>query len=736
MSARQNDKNTERKQEKKRISRRYLSLFLIMALWGVFIIVKMALVMFWERQYWNDVSKNLTPVNKVIEPHRGNILSDEGLLLASSMKQYRVFLDFRTTEREDVRAKKDQYRKDTLFTNHLREFALQMHTIFPQYTVDELVRHYENGYKAKSHSWLLLPGVSRNTYPISYNQYKSLARTVWIKPRYEGWYFSAESKISRKKPFGTLAARTIGSMYEAKDSAKNGLELSFDSLLRGVPGVGHVEKVQSVSRMVADIPQVDGCDIRTTINVDMQDIAEVALRKQLEFRNAASGIVVLMEVPTGDIKAIASLTKTESGEFSEIQNNAVKELFEPGSTFKPVSMMVALDDGKISLTDSVYCEHGRYAGFGGGAVMTDAGSGYGWLDVPGIIKNSCNIGTSKLINAAYKDDPKAFVDGIYRTGINTHFDMQLTGTAAPVILRDVYWDATRLPWMSIGYNTQLPVINTLAFYNGVANGGCMVAPRLVTEVLRDGEVIQEFPVEVVRQHMCKDETLEKVRFLLENVVQNGTGKNAQSEYFSVAGKTGTAQISQGAAGYKNGPRRHMVSFCGYFPADKPQYSCIVSIRTDGGAAGGATWAAPVFHEISEKVMASRNPRDITEAFDSTRQYLPTVLPGNLTKAAVVLKTLTKNMDKKYQMGKKELSVADSIWGVVSSDSGRFVMSHLTYTPNLVPDVRGMGAEDALFLLESMGLRVDMTGVGHVKSQSLPRNTHFNKGDRIQITLSM
>ena len=724
------DKET-RSQEKKRVSRKYLSLFLLMLVWGIFIIVKMAFVMFGERQYWNDVSKNMTPVNRVIEPRRGNILSDEGLLLASSMKQYRVFLDFRTAEKDEVRGKKDQERKDTLYSRHLAEFAHQMHEIFPQYSVQEFATHYEKGHASKSHSWMLLPGGSRNSYPITYNQYKSLAKTVWLRPKYEGWFFSAESKISRQKPFGALAARTIGSMFEAKDSARNGLELSFDSLLRGVPGRGHQEKVQNVTRMIADIPQIDGCDIHTTINVDMQDIAEVALRKQLEFRNAASGIVVLMEVPTGDIKAIASLTKTESGQFSEIQNNAVKELFEPGSTFKPVSMMVALDDGKISLTDSVYCEHGLYTGFGG-ARMTDASKNYGWLTVVGIIQNSCNIGTSKLINAAYKDNPQAFVDGICRTGINTHFDLQLTGTAAPVIKRDGYWDATRLPWMSIGYNTQLPVINTLAFYNGVANGGCMVAPRLVTEVTREGEVVQEFPVEVVKRHMCKDETLEKVRFLLENVVQNGTGKNAGSKYFSVAGKTGTAQLSQGTAGYKNGKRTHMVSFCGYFPADKPQYSCIVSIRTDGGAAGGATWAAPVFHEISEKVMANRNIRDVKEAFDSTRQFIPKVLPGDLAKAGTVL----KGLGKKNLMSRIDRAVADTVWGSVSSDSGRYVMKHVEYAEGLVPDVRGMGASDALYLLEKMGMRVNISGVGKVKSQSLQKNTRYRRGDRIQLTLSM
>ena len=724
------DKGDPGKQEKKRVSRKYLSLFFLMAVWGIFIIVKMAIVMFGERQYWNEVNRNLTPLNRTIDARRGNILSDEGLLLASSMKQYRVFLDFKSAEKSAERAKKDQLRKDTLYSRHITEFARQMHEIFPQYSVQQLVDHYEKGYSSKSHSWLLLPGVSRNSFPISYNQYKSLAKTVWLKPKYEGWFYSAEPKISRQKPFGTLAARTIGGMYEAKDSARNGLELSFDSLLRGVPGRGHMEKVQNVSRMVADVPQIDGCDIRTTINVDMQDIAEVALRKVMDSHNAASGIVVLMEVPTGDIKAMASLTKTGPGQYEEIQNNAVREIYEPGSTFKPVSMMVALDDGKISLTDSVFCDNGVYTGFGGSR-MTDSHK-YGWLDVPHIIMNSSNIGTSKLIHAAYKDDPKAFVDGVYRTGINTHFDMQLKGVAAPVIRREGYWDATRLPWMSIGYNTQLPVINTLAFYNGIANGGCMVAPRLVTEVTREGEVVKEFPVEVVRRHMCKDETLKQIKYMLEQVVVDGTGKNAGSKYFKVAGKTGTAQLSQGSGGYRSGPMRYMVSFCGYFPADDPQYSCIVSVRTDGGAAGGATWAAPAFHEISEKVMASRNLRDIKEAYDSTRQFIPKVVAGNLAKSAAVLKEL----GKKNLMSREYRNVADTVWGSVKSDSGVYVIKPAIISEGVVPDVHGMGASDALFLLESMGMRVSLIGVGKVKSQTPARNTRFRKGDRIQLTLSM
>ena len=191
------DRDTDRNLEKKRVSRKYVSLFLIMSVWGLLIIIKMGLVMFGERQYWNDVSRNMTPVNRVIEPRRGNILSDEGLLLASSMKQYRVFLDFKTSEKDPVRAKKDEERKDTLYSRHVIEFARQMHELFPQYSVQEFADHYRKGFETKSHSWLLLPGTSRNSYPISYNQYKSLVRTVWLKPKYEWWFFSAESKISR-----------------------------------------------------------------------------------------------------------------------------------------------------------------------------------------------------------------------------------------------------------------------------------------------------------------------------------------------------------------------------------------------------------------------------------------------------------------------------------------------------------------------------------------------------------
>lgn len=711
-----------KKEDKSKVSRKYLLLFLFMMLWGLFIIAKMGIVMFGERQYWNEVSRNMTPDNKVIDARRGSILSDDGLLLASSMKQYRIFLDFKAS------GEKDQQKKDTLVTRHLAEFARQMHDIFPEYSVQEFATHYQKGHDAMSRSWVLLPGVSRNTYPISYNQYKSLLKTSWLIPRNEGWLYSVESKISRKKPFGSLATRTIGSMYESKDSAKNGLELSFDSLLRGVPGRGHMEKVQGLSRLVADVEQIDGCDIETTLNVEMQDFAEVALRRELEKVNAVSGVAILMEVATGDIKAIVSLNRTDDG-YYEIQNNAVTELYEPGSTFKTVSMMVALDAGKISLKDSVYCEKGVYMGFG--SRMTDSHAS-GTLSVSEVLEQSSNIGTAKLIHKSFKDNPEDFVDGIYRTGIGTQFDMQLIGTAAPRIARNAYWDNTRLPWMSFGYNVQLPAINTLVFYNAIANNGKMVAPRLVTRVVREGSTVESIPVNVVKEHICKTSTLKDVQGMLEQVVIKGTGKNAGSTHFQVAGKTGTAQLSQGGGGYRQNGVTYLASFCGYFPAENPQYSMIVTVRTSNGVGAGATLAGPVFHEISEKVMASHNLRDVHEAIDSTRQFIPTVLSGDLAKASLVL----RDLGKRNLLGRDDRQVADSVWGSVSSDSGRYVMKRVEYAEGLVPDVRGMGASDALYLLEKMGFRVSMTGVGTVKRQSLNRNTRYRKGDRIQLTLSM
>ena len=699
-------------------------LTVLMGTVAVIVVFKLLIVMFVERNYWQEVSSYMFSWNKTIEPKRGNIISDEGLLMASSMPQYRVYLDFKSGERVEKLRSADQSRKDTLFGNWGQKTAEAMHAIFPGIPTSAFLEYYRRGHSQMSHYYALMPDGSA----LSYNQFKEAVATVpWLNRRYDGWFYSKSSIVARKKPFGSLATRTLGDLYGAKDSARYGLELSFDSVLRGKAGVGHEERMRNTVRLVVDTAQIDGCDIVTTLNVQMQDFTETALRRRLEELGATSGVAVLMEVETGDIKSMASLTRTSDGGYYEVQNNVVKEIYEPGSTFKTVSMMVALDDGKITLEDSVFCENGQYYGFGG-VRMTDSHN-EGWLTTVEVLMESSNIGTAKLIAPKYKGQEEQFVEGIYRTGINTHFDMQLSGTAAPVIRKDGYWDATRLPWMTYGYNIQLPAINTLAFYNGIANGGKMVAPRLVTEVLRDGRTVEKFPVKVVNRQMCKETTLHDIRFMLEKVVEEGTGKQAGSALFKVAGKTGTAQISKGAGGYTNGGRSYLASFCGYFPADDPKYSCIVAVHTPVGYGAGV--AGPVFHEISEKVMAMAGARKLEEARDTVTQFRPRVLNGDLAKADAVLREF--GLKAMVADGKE---ISDSIWGSSSTKNDTIRFEVRNYHNGLVPNVVGMGASDAVYLLESVGLKVEISGVGRVYSQSLNPGTKFNKGNYISLKLRM
>lgn len=708
-----------------------LVFFAIAAFSSVAIIGKMATTMFVERAYWQEVSSYSVDWNVEIPARRGNILSDEGLLLSSSIPQYMIHFDFKSYEKKSEDKRKDQEKKDTLYANNLESFVDDLVLLFPQYTKNELLKYYNEKFRVRSSYCTLLP----SGRPISYNQYNAIKDNEWLLPKYGNWFYSCVESVSRQKPYGRLASRTIGDLYGVLDSAKNGLELSYDSLLRGKPGLGHQEEIKGVTRIITDIPQIDGCDIITTLNVEMQDIAERALRRELEMLNAASGVAMVMEVQTGDIKAIANLTRLGDGSFMEIQNNAVKEYFEPGSTFKTLSMMVGMDEGKIEMDEKVYCHKGAYNGFSARQVMYDHNyrkGGYDTLTTTEILMYSSNIGIAKLINRGYADNPQSFVDAVNRTGIGNHFEMQLVGSAAPVIKRDVYWDATRLPWMSTGYNLQLPVVNTLTFYNAIANDGKMVEPRLVKEVRSGEDVVERIPVKVVNEKICKESTLKDIQYMLEKVVTDGLATQAGSDHFKVAGKTGTAQLGYGGSGRTT----HMVSFCGYFPADNPQYSCLVSIRTSpemGGQASGGGMAGPVFHEIAEKIMATKLFREVEMAIDSSLYVAPKVLNGNLKKVQTVISDL--GIDTEWDGVK--FTRRDSVWGSASSDSTLVTLKARDYiAEGLVPNVVGMGAQDALYLLESVGLKVKINGVGRVRQQSLRSGTRFNRGNTIELTLRM
>lgn len=695
------------------IMQRYFCIVVLMAIVGISIIVKAAVIMFGERNYWKIVSEQYVATNVVVKPMRGNILSADNQLMASSLPEYKIYMDFVAGGKE----------KDSLLMLHLDEICEGMHKIFPDKSAAEFKAHIKKGRREKKRNYLLYPN------RISYIQYKEVKQLpVFRLSRYKGG-FKELAFNQRKKPFGSLARRTLGDMYPAIDSAKNGLELAFDSILRGTNGLTHRQKVMNKWLNIVDRPPVDGCDIISTLDVGMQDIAEKALVDKLKEIDAISGVAVLMEVETGDVKAIVNMTKCNDGEYREIRNDAIANMMEPGSTFKTASIMVALEDGYITPDDEVDTGNGIMPMYG--RFMRDHNwhrGGYGKITVSRILEVSSNIGVSYLIDKYYHDNPQKFVDGLKRMSIDQPLHLQIPGEGTPNVKgpKEKYFAKTTLPWMSIGYETQIPPINILTFYNAIANNGKMVKPRFVTAAMRGNDVVEEYPVEVINPKICSDTTLSQIKMILKRVVSQGLAKPAGSKQFSVSGKTGTAQISQGAAGYKSGTVSYLVSFCGFFPSEKPKYSCIVSIKIPHGPASGGLMAGSVFSKIAERVYAKDLALDIKQAVDSTSVFIPDVKNGDLAEAEAVLKDLSIKTVWKNER--------NSGWGYARNDTVNVALESKEGNSKLVPNVHGMGAKDAVYCLEKAGLKVRLEGVGHVYKQSITPGSRIVKG--VTITLNL
>ena len=464
----------------------------------------------------------------------------------------------------------------------------------------------------------------------------------------------------------------------------------------------------------------------------MQDICEKALVDKLKELEAVSGVAILMDVPTGDVKAIVNMTRGQDGNYYEMRNLAISNLQEPGSTFKTASIMVALEDGKV--TPDYIVDTGNGIKMMYGQAMRDHNwhrGGYGAIDVNRIMEVSSNIGVSSIIDKYYKDDPQKFVDGLKRMSIDQPLHLQIPGEGIPNIKgpKEKYFAKTTLPWMSIGYEVQLPPINILTFYNAIANNGKMVRPRFVTKAVKDGDTVEEFPVEVINEKICSDRTLEQIRTILRNVVGHGLAKPAGSDQFNVSGKTGTAQISQGAAGYKSGVRNHLVSFCGYFPSEQPRYSCIVSIQINKGIASGGGMAGSVFGKIAERVYAKNLHFDLSNAVDSTTNVIPAVKAGNMNETVRVLEGLQVPVQKDFK-----LSASQTTWGHAQQSPNAVILQAGEDKMGLVPNVIGMGAKDAVYLLESKGLRVQLYGIGRVRSQSIAGGSRLVKGQTVTLQL--
>ena len=696
---------------------------------GLWIIGKAAYTATAMREYWTEVAERLQRDSVEVKPVRGNILSSDGELMASSLPEYKLVIDFGAMHESGT---------DTLWTDSMVTAICEgLYDIYPIKTVEELRANLEEGYAKRSRYWPIWR--SR----VSYDIYKKVSQLpiLCLNRNKSGFY--GEEYNARQRPFGSLAKRTIGEMYGGKDTARCGLELTYDSILRGKPGLVQRRKVLNQYLSLTEQPAIDGCDIVTTIDVDIQDLAERALIKELKEINANVGVAIVMEVKTGDVKAIVNMTKCADGEYYEIKNNAVSDLLEPGSVFKTASIMVALDDGVVDTTFMVDTGSGIWEMHG--SKMKDHNwhrGGYGVISLPRALEVSSNIGVSRIIDQFYGKEPEKFVQGIYDLGLAEDFEIPIYG-ASPARIRMpeknskgqyTNWSKTALPWMSIGYETQVPPITTVTFYNAIANDGKMMRPRFVKGVVRDGEMVEEFPPVVVKEHIAKPQTVETMQTILTHVVSQGLGKRAGSKNFKVAGKTGTAQISQGKSGYKAGKTSYLISFCGFFPADEPRYTCIVCIQKTGLPASGGLMCGAVFHEISEGIMAQSLKMDVNDARDTASVMLPDVKDGNMAAADYVLSSFdiatAKEWNGCYASG-------EPVWGTAEHADGKVQLQATRQADDgVVPDVVGMGARDAVMQMEQRGIKVHLKGRGKVAEQSLDAGSDIIEGDVCTLRLSL
>jgi len=712
MSEESNNKRIPQKGDgkpKDKAPRRYVVIFVLMCLIGLYILGRALYTMLPpESDYWKEVGRNSKTAP--IPASRGNILSCDRQVLSGTVPKYALYMDFAVSDPDSVSKENTIAFRDSAFRVDLDSIADGLARIFPDRDAQWFRERLLQGKKRGKYSWRIYPKLA------TYVQYRACKELPLLRESMYRSGFHGDEMLLRLKPYGGLASRTIGELFNDTSSrAKCGLELSFDSILRGRTGSKHFITVRNRRVPVIDTPAENGHDLLTTLDINIQDFADRTLRKKLKENdvNGEIGVAIVMEVETGDVKAIVNLTRGEDGEYYEMKNNAVSDLWEPGSTFKTASIMVALEDGKIDLNKTVDCAPGIVNMHGRN--MKDhcyPRRSYGELEVKDILGQSSNIGVSKIIDEAYGSNPAAYVDGLHREGVGIPLNLPFVGRGEPRVPHPLdkgrYWSKSDLPWMSIGYVTMLPPISTLTFYNAIANGGKMVRPRFVKAELKDGMVVREFPTEVIKERICKPSTLKDIQYCLEHVVSGGLGRKAGNggKLFKVSGKTGTAQVSENGS-YAG--RKYMVSFCGYFPSDAPKYSCIVCIKKQGLPASGGGQCGPVFSEISQYVMSRDSMRSALAAADTNSVFVPEVTKGSRRRAEAIV---------------EGMGLSDKRIDIVETD-----ITDLTK----VPDVTGMGVKDAVYILQKCGLHVRINGCGQIARQDIAPGSPATKGKTITLT---
>ena len=663
--------------ERKNILNRLYLVAGCMFLFALAISVKLINIQFVHGDKYRELAKESTTKNFVIPANRGNVYADDGSLLATSVPKYNIRFDAITVSADD-------------FKENIKPLSEGLSQMF-----GKPVSHYLNVLRkarADKNRYLL---IAKNLGYSDYIRIKNLP--LFRKGPYKGGLI-VEQRTVREHPIGKIAQRTVGDeAFDRPGYYAVGLEGAFNDLLTGKEGHRLKQKIAAGQwKPISDDNEIepqDGYDIVSTINVNMQDIAHHALLRQLEYYEAEHGTVVVMEVATGEIKAISNLGRTSLGTYYEKLNYAVGEAHEPGSTFKVMALMAALEDKVIDTSTVVDTGKGVKV-FYGRKIYDSHRGGFGKISAARALEVSSNIGLATIIDDNYAKNPNKFINRLESWHLNQKTGVAIKGEGKPMIPRpgDKKWSKNALPSMAYGYNLELTPLQTLTFYNAIANNGVMVKPRFIKEVRAWNEKVTTYHTQIINPKICSDETLSEIKEILKNTVERGTAKSLYSPDFSMAGKTGTAQTEYWMPDW-NSNRRYVSSFAGFFPVENPKYSCIVVIHKPSTKKGfyGADVSGPVFKRIAQKIFTESQIIDSVEAVERPDPII-------------------ERDFKKYY-------------------------SKLQQPAKTVPNVKGMPGMDAVSLLENLGLKVKVVGNGTVTRQSLQSGEALRKGQKITLELS-
>jgi cell division protein FtsI (penicillin-binding protein 3) len=685
----------------------YLAFGLIVLL-AVAVLVRLCDVQFVEGHKWRAMADSLSTKYVSVEAARGNIYSVDGSLLATSIPEYELRMDTYAGGISD----------NDLFNSKVDSLAFSLSKFFRDKSPKEYSR-YLRAARRDSARYLLIKR------QVGYQELKAI-RTfpLFNVGKYTGGLIAVQQN-KRIKPFKYLAARTIGYKNENVSNGV-GLEGAYGEYINGESGKRLVQRISGGVWMPvndeAEVAPKEGADIISTIDINMQDLAQNALEKQLKLSDAHHGAVILMEVATGEIRAIANYTRVAKGEYKETFNYAIAGNQDPGSTFKLASYMALLEDNKVDTNSMIGTGNYQVPG----KLIKDSHGSIGVVTVKKAFTESSNAAIAQMVNTHYRNDQSAFTDHLYRWHLNEKLDLQIPGEAQPVVKNpnNKSWNKNMtLPQMAYGYEMQLTPLKMLSFYNAVANNGKYVAPIFVKEIRKLGNPIEQFKARVINDKICSDATLGKLRAMLEGVFTDGTGKSLASKFYKIAGKTGTAQVADGKYGYAK--KQYQSSFCGYFPADKPKYSLIVVINEPKGAYYAALVAGPPFREIADRIYA----RD-AQMYNGVEEHLVGNTQNPEAKAGQ-----SKAVKKVYSaFGIKALYAAKSDYFNVVDTSNGLAYEDLSMSKGVMPNVKGMGLKDALYLLGNAGLKTRVKGSGKVMGQSILAGSKIGRGLLVQIEL--